>query len=91
MSHDIKNIMKIERNPSTAPLATLTEIKKPAQSAAKPTVSGFEESQRLTQTLSSLPASRTEQVARAKALIADPNYPSNDQLAKIADHLAANW
>ena len=37
------------------------------------------------------PEVRADQVARAKALIADPNYPSEKQLDKIANLLARNW
>jgi hypothetical protein len=31
------------------------------------------------------------EVARAKALVADPNYPSPEQMEKVAGVLAANW
>jgi hypothetical protein len=34
---------------------------------------------------------RAETVARGKALIADPNYPSASQMAKVANILAAKW
>ncbi len=34
---------------------------------------------------------RAEMVARGKALIADPNYPSPEQIEKIASLLAAKW
>ena len=43
------------------------------------------------QALTEMPDVRPEQVARGKALIADPNYPSLEQLKKIARVLAANW
>jgi hypothetical protein len=43
----------------------------------------------LEQALQNLPASRPEMVARAQALIADPNYPSGDTLTALSRQLAA--
>jgi hypothetical protein len=43
------------------------------------------------QALNRTPDVRTEKVARGKALVADPNYPSREQIKKIANLLAANW
>jgi hypothetical protein len=40
--------------------------------------------------LASVPDVRAEEVARGKALVADPNYPSKEQIRKIAGVLAAN-
>lgn len=37
------------------------------------------------------PEVRAEMVARGRALVANPNYPSKDQIGKIATLLAANW
>ena len=34
---------------------------------------------------------RAETVARGKALIANPNYPSTEQMATVANILAAKW
>ena len=42
----------------------------------------------LEQALDSSPASRPEMVERAKALIADPNYPSSDTLSAVSRQLA---
>ena len=41
--------------------------------------------------MASAPDVRAEEVARGKALVADPNYPSTEQIRKIARVLAANW
>ena len=41
--------------------------------------------------LGSAPEIRADVVARGKALIADPNYPSVHQVEKIATLLAAKW
>jgi hypothetical protein len=43
----------------------------------------------LEQALDSSPASRPEMVERAKALIADPNYPSSDTLSAVSRQLAS--
>jgi hypothetical protein len=43
----------------------------------------------LDQALGSSPASRPDMVERAKALIADPSYPSSDTLSAVAKHLAS--
>jgi len=49
-----------------------------------------DESRHQDQTLANEPEVRAEKVARGKALIADPNYPSKEQLKKIAGLLAEN-
>jgi hypothetical protein len=43
----------------------------------------------LEQAMDSAPASRPEMVDRAKALIADPNYPSSAVLSAVSRQLAA--
>jgi hypothetical protein len=43
----------------------------------------------LEQSLANSPASRPEMVERAKALIADPNYPSADTLSAVSRQLAS--
>jgi hypothetical protein len=43
----------------------------------------------LEQALDSVPASRPEMVERAKALIADPSYPSPDTLSAVSRQLAS--
>jgi hypothetical protein len=42
------------------------------------------------QAMSQIPDVRAEKVARGKALVSDPNYPSKEQIKKIASLLAAN-
>lgn len=44
-----------------------------------------------TQAMIKTPDVRAEKVSRGKALVADPNYPSKDQIKKIASVLAAKW
>jgi 2,4-dienoyl-CoA reductase-like NADH-dependent reductase (Old Yellow Enzyme family) len=43
------------------------------------------------QALESVADVRAEMVARGKALIADPNYPSKEQLRGVARVLARQW
>jgi hypothetical protein len=43
----------------------------------------------LEQALAGAPASRPEMVERAKALIADPNYPSSETLSAVSRQLAS--
>ena len=85
------NFMRIERNHPIAPAADIAKLTKPTTSTASPTVSDLDESHRLNQALANTAEVRADQVARAKALVADPNYPSNEQMAKIAGLLADNW
>jgi len=47
--------------------------------------------QALEQTLQETPQVRPEMVARASALVADENYPSDELLNKLAGHLASNF
>ncbi len=41
--------------------------------------------------ISTAPDVRAEKVARGRALVADPNYPSREQIKKIAHLLATQW
>jgi hypothetical protein len=50
----------------------------------------FEQSRSLDAALAELPDVRAEAVARGKALVADPNYPSQEQIKKMSRLLAAN-
>jgi hypothetical protein len=43
----------------------------------------------LEQALGSSPAARPDMIERAKALIADPNYPPADTLSAVSRHLAS--
>jgi hypothetical protein len=60
----------------------------PAKAAAAPDY--FAGSSALTQALQNQPDSRPDAVARAKDLIADPNYPSPAALRQVASLLAGN-
>jgi hypothetical protein len=87
MSQSKLNFMRIERNqPATPPV----NVETARRATAEQTASVFPESDRLHQVLANTPMVRSEQVARAKTLIADPNYPSPQQLGQIAGLLARN-
>jgi hypothetical protein len=51
----------------------------------------FEENLELREALHETPDVRAEKMARARALVADPNYPSPEQIRQVASLLAANW
>ena len=50
----------------------------------------FDQTQSLEQNLKSIPQVRPEKVAQAAALVANPNYPSDVQLNKMAGLLAGH-
>lgn len=61
--------------------------KRPAKSTPAPE-SDFQASTKLALKLAATPTVRADQVARAKALIADPNYPDSKVVQKVAQSLA---
>ena len=71
-------------NPGTASRAV---VRQPNIQPADTTMS-FERTQALETTLQQTPQVRPEMVARASALTADENYPSDDTLNKMAGLLA---
>ena len=82
--------MRIERNYQTTTAANIEKAAKPATPATGSSVSAFQEAHQLNQAMANTPTVRADQVARAKALIADPNFPSSGQLEKVAGLLANN-
>ncbi len=82
--------MEINANLSTTGVngASIPRRSAPATKMLSDRVS-LTSSSSLEQALQNSPASRAEMVERAKALIADPNYPSSDTLSAVSRHLAA--
>ena len=82
--------MKIQSNLNAGGVQGPTPSQRPA-SPATPEGDGvsIDSSAALDSTLKSLPESRPEAVERAKALVADPAYPSPEIMQKISRHLAA--
>jgi hypothetical protein len=68
----------------TPPQRSTTAASNPAGAAPD----SFASSNALDSALKNLPASRPDAVARAKALAADPNYPSADTLRQVSSLLA---
>ena len=83
--------MKIENVRQKSMVNEVGTARKSKPATTSHTATDFEQTQQLEKTLATLPDARPEQVARARALIADPNYPSNAQMNRVAGLLAANW
>ena len=77
-NRDLQSVSGVTRQATKAsPVATQTEA-------------DFAASTRLAEKLAAAPEVRSDAVARAKALIADPNYPNAATVEKIAQRLAEN-
>ena len=83
--------MRIEQNNFVAKTENLRNLKHTTKPVISDTLVSFGENEQLNQALTSTPDVRAERVARGKALIADPNYPSKEQVKAIAGILAENW
>lgn len=83
--------MQIEQNNFVAKIGNVRNLKHTAKPVLDGTLVSFEASEQLNQTVTSTPDVRAEMVARGKALIANPNYPSKEQVKAIAGMLAENW
>ena len=84
--------MQIERiygSPSAT--GTAAADKSAARGANNAAAPDFGESDRLKEAFNKTTDVCAEQVAKAKALAADPNYPAKEQLEKLARLLADNW
>ncbi|HEX3624951.1 MAG TPA: hypothetical protein VH280_05920 [Verrucomicrobiae bacterium] len=62
--------------------------REPAQSAVS--AMSFDHTQALEETLKETPTVRPEAVNRAAALLADPSYPPDDLMDRVANTLAKN-
>ena len=92
VSMEITNVttsaMEINPNrevPVTAPHSTEAKPSPRAEAATQP---DFTAAHKLAQQLASTPDVRADEVARAKALIADPNYPDDKTIRAVARRLA---
>ncbi len=81
--------MEVNTNFSAGGVGGITP-QKPAAPAAKTAAApdAFASSYALDRAVKNLPASRPEAVVQAKALAADPNYPSADILRQVSGLLA---
>lgn len=84
--------MEVEFNAAltgSSPVSQSPVRRQPATTPADSTMS-FEYTQSLEQTLKESPTVRPAAVERAKALVADTNYPSDETLNRVASVLAQN-
>lgn len=80
--------MKVNPNRDLQTTASVSRTtKRPAKPAAA-AESDFQASTKLALKLAGTPTVRADKVARAKALIADPNYPDTKTVQKVAQSLA---
>jgi hypothetical protein len=81
--------MNIEFNPSSPTgLGATQSAARRAPSVTESESSSFEQTRALEQKLSQLPDTRPEEVARARTLIADNQYPPQLMMNRIASLLA---
>jgi hypothetical protein len=86
---EVSKLMKIERSLSTVKTENfrLSRATRPQPSQTL----DFASSCSLEMSLAAVPDVRASEVARGKALIADPNYPSRQQLRSVARVLVKQW
>jgi hypothetical protein len=85
--------MKVNPNRKFQDTATTARVAKKPAAPVRPTAldqADFTASAKLALKLAATPEVRADQVARAKALIADPNYPNAKTVRAIARKLADN-
>lgn len=78
------NRMKVNANRDVASATQLQPRRKTQSNKPASENVNFAASAQLAQALSDTPAVRPDAVARAKALIANPNYPNADVVQKVA-------
>jgi hypothetical protein len=87
---EVSKFMKIE---SSFPADTASDFRNTSSTIQLPSsrdLTAFRRSKSHEFELAMTPDVRAEVVARGKALVADPNYPSKEQIKKIARVLAAS-
>jgi hypothetical protein len=78
------NIQPVKSEGAPPPVRPKAPPAKAPEAPAESESSGVTRETKLREMLAQEPAVRSEEVARAKVLATDPDYPSNDILAKIA-------
>ena len=82
--------MKNEMTFPTADHASFSVHSRATRPDSSPVGTSFARSRSLEMSLAEVPDVRASAVARGRALIADPNYPSKAQVKKIARVLVAS-
>ena len=85
MRQNLNKLMQTKRNFKAVRESNLTINKVPGHGPRS-----VDESLHFQQALADAPDVRAEKVARGKALVADPNYPSKEQIKKMAGILAGH-
>jgi hypothetical protein len=82
--------MEVDLNTNRNPVAGASHpaVRRESASKTETTPMSFERTTALEQTLKKIPLSRPDKVAQAAALVADPSYPSDEKLNRIADLFA---
>jgi hypothetical protein len=80
--------MRIDKNSEIVRAAKLQAAKPARPTPAEPIKVDLAKSDALNAALKATPEVRAEQVARAKALIQDPGYPSDKVVKQVAEVLA---
>jgi hypothetical protein len=80
--------MNVNPNRNPPSITNVPRPDQPTSPAAPATAPDFAASANLTGILAAAPEVRADAVARAKALIADPNYPNTATVEQIAQRLA---
>ena len=79
------NIQPLKTESVPTPAKPKTPLPKPSPEVPPETVTQSTKNERHLEALRNEPAVRADEVARGQALAADPNYPSDDLLAKLAE------
>lgn len=79
------NIQPLKTESVPTPAKPKTPLAKPSPEVPPETTTPSTKNDRHLEALRQEPAVRAEEVTRGKALAADPTYPSDDLLAKLAE------
>ena len=79
------NIQPFKTDSVSLPPKPAARITKPANEPTAEDAPQVAKRDKLAAALANEPEVRAEEIARGKALAADPNYPSNDILARLAE------
>jgi hypothetical protein len=82
--------MEVDFNPGRSPITVVNQpvIRREPSAPAAGNNMSFDQTTSLQQTLKDSAQIRPEKVAQASALVADPSYPSDDVLNRMAGLLA---
>jgi hypothetical protein len=84
------NSMKVNQHRNLSSTATVSRLGAGQNPAAAAPTTDFTAATQLAKKLAATPEVRSDEVARAKALIADPNYPNTATIEKVARQIAKN-